>query len=82
MAEKWMQIIEPVFANMRYCKGMDRFTYRGQVKVNTQWQLYIIVHNIWKCMKPLGKKYEAQGKNKGDNPFIIADPRINQQKYF
>ena len=52
-----MQIIEPVFANMRYCKGMDRFTYRGQVKVNTQWQLYIIVHNIWKCMKPLGEKY-------------------------
>ena len=52
-----MQIIEPVFANMRYCKGMDRFTYRGHVKVNTQWKLYIIVHNMWKCMKPLGEKY-------------------------
>ena len=52
-----MQIIEPVFANLRYCKGMDRFTYRGQVKVNTQWQLYIIVHNLWKCMKPLCEKY-------------------------
>ena len=52
-----MQIIEPVFANLRYCKGMDRFTYRGQEKVNTQWLLYIIVHNMWKCMKPLSEKY-------------------------
>ena len=52
-----MQIIEPVFANIRVCKGMDRFTYRGQKKVNTQWHLYVIVHNMWKCMKPLREKY-------------------------
>jgi transposase len=42
-------IIEPVFANITYCKGMDRFTLRGQGKVNVQWQLYCIVHNISKC---------------------------------
>ena len=54
-----IQIIEPVFANMSYCKGMNRFTYRGQKKVNTQWLLYNIVHNIWKCMKPLAEKYGA-----------------------
>jgi hypothetical protein len=48
-----MQIIEPVFANMAYCKGMDKFTLRTKRKVNIQWQLYCIVHNIWKCMKPL-----------------------------
>jgi len=52
-----MQIIEPVFANMTYCKGMNRFTLRTQEKVNIQWQLYCIVHNMWKCMKPLSKKY-------------------------
>jgi len=52
-----MQIIEPVFANMTYCKGMDRFTMRTQKKVNIQWQLFTIVHNIWKCMKPLSLQY-------------------------
>jgi len=51
-----MQIIEPVFANITFFKGMNRFTYRGLKKVNTQWQLYTIVHNIWKCMKPLSEK--------------------------
>jgi hypothetical protein len=31
-----MQIIEPVFANMTYCKGMNRFTLRTRKKVNIQ----------------------------------------------
>ena len=51
-----MQIIEPVFSNITYCKGMDRFTLRGEKKVGAQWKLYCIVHNIGKCMKPLAKK--------------------------
>jgi len=52
-----MQIIEPVFSNITYCKGMNRFTLRSQKKVNIQWQLYCIVHNIWKCRGPIMKKY-------------------------
>jgi len=52
-----MQIIEPVFSNMTYCKGMNRFTLRTQKKVNIQWQLFCIVHNMWKCIKPLSEKY-------------------------
>ena len=44
-----MQIIEPVFADIQYCKGINRFTLRGQVKVSIQWKLYCVVHNIWKC---------------------------------
>jgi len=52
-----MQIIEPVFANITHCKGMNRFTLRTQKKVNIQWQLFCIVHNMWKCMKPLGLSY-------------------------
>ena len=43
-----MQIVEPVFADITYCKGITRFTLRGQEKVNIQWQLYCIVHNIGK----------------------------------
>lgn len=42
--------IEPVFANIRSQKRLDRFTYRGKVKVNIQWMLYCMVHNIEKIM--------------------------------
>jgi transposase len=40
--------VEPVFANLRYNKRLDRFTLRGQRKVDTQWKLYCMVHNIEK----------------------------------
>jgi hypothetical protein len=53
------QIIEPVFSDIEYCKGMGRFTLRGREKVDIQWKLYCIAHNIGKCVRPLGKKYGA-----------------------
>ena len=62
-----MQIIEPVFANITYCKGMNRFMLRGEKKVNLQWQLYCIVHNIGKCINPINAKNShkrCKGKNK------------------
>jgi hypothetical protein len=40
--------VEPVFANLRYNKRLERFTLRTQPKVNTQWHLYCLVHNIEK----------------------------------
>lgn len=40
--------VEPVFRNLRYNKRLDRFTLRGQTKVDTQWKLYCMVHNIEK----------------------------------
>lgn len=40
--------VEPVFANIRHNKGLDRFTLRGRAKVDTQWKLYCLVHNIEK----------------------------------
>jgi transposase len=43
-------IVEPVFANIRTHKGMDRFTLRGEVKVNIQWLLYCMIHNIGKIV--------------------------------
>jgi transposase len=45
-----IQIIEPVFANIGYCKGLNRFMLRGKRKVNSQWLLYCIVHNLSKCL--------------------------------
>jgi transposase len=43
--------VEPVFANLRYNKRLDHFTLRTQPKVNTQWHLYCLVHNIEKLAR-------------------------------
>jgi transposase len=44
---KRIAIVEPVFGNLKN-KGMDRFTLRSKKKVNTQWRLFTVVHNIEK----------------------------------
>ena len=54
-----IQIIEPVFANITHCKGLDRLTLRGRQKVNGQWNLYCIVHNLGKCLNGYNKKRKA-----------------------
>ena len=41
-------IVEPVFANLRVHKRMDKFSLRAKIKVNIQWLLYCMVHNIEK----------------------------------
>jgi len=51
MYSKRMGIVEPVFGNIRCCKGLNRFTLRGREKVNIQWLLYCCVHNIEKTLK-------------------------------
>ena len=43
--------VEPVFANLRHNKRMNRLNHRGQAKVKTQWSLYCMVHNIEKLSK-------------------------------
>jgi transposase len=53
---KRLGIVEPVFGNIRSCKRMDRFTLRGKIKVNIQWMLYCLVHNIEKILN-FGKSY-------------------------
>jgi len=40
--------VEPVFGNLRHNKGLNRFTLRGREKVDGQWKLYCLVHNIEK----------------------------------
>ena len=49
--------VEPVFGNIRHNKRLNRFTPRGRKKVDTQWKLYAMVHNIEKlahygCVMP------------------------------
>ena len=45
---KRLGAIEPVFGNITVNKSMNQFTLRGQEKVNSQWQMYCLVHNIEK----------------------------------
>ena len=41
-------IVEPVFANICVHKRMHRFTLRTKLKVDVQWRLFALVHNIGK----------------------------------
>ena len=41
-------IVEPVFANICVQKRMNRFTLRSKLKVDVQWRLFALVHNIGK----------------------------------
>jgi transposase len=43
-----LAIVEPVFANLRIQKRLDHFTVRSQAKVDIQWKLFALVHNIGK----------------------------------
>jgi IS5 family transposase len=45
---KRLAIVEPVFANIRAQKRLDRFTLRTKAKVDVQWMLFALVHNIEK----------------------------------
>jgi transposase len=46
-----LAIVEPVFANIRIQKRLDRFTLRTKSKVDVQWKLFTLVHNIGKIHK-------------------------------
>lgn len=45
---KRLGTVEPPFGNLRFHKGLDRFTLRGREKVDGQWKLFALVHNIEK----------------------------------
>ena len=45
-----MSVIEPVFGNICANKKLNKFSLRGKEKVQAQWQLYCMVHNIEKLM--------------------------------
>ncbi len=44
-------IVEPVFGNIRSNLGLFKFTLRGKLKVDIQWKLFNIVHNIGKITR-------------------------------
>ena len=48
---KRLGTVEPVFAHITSAMGLDRFTLRGKTKVNIQWMLFCLVHNMKKIHK-------------------------------
>lgn len=42
---------EPPFAHITHCTGLKRFSLRGKAKVNAQWLLYCMVHNLKKLFR-------------------------------
>jgi len=46
-----LAVVEPVFANIRSTRKLNRLSLRGRRKVNAQWQLYCLVHNIGKLQR-------------------------------
>jgi hypothetical protein len=64
-----LAIVEPVFANLRSNKRLDRFTCRGLAKVSVQWLLYCLVHNIEK-LAHLSRKYAPKGRRRALRRFL------------
>ena len=46
-----MGCVEPVFGNLRHNKRLDRFTFRGKNKVDVQWKLFSLIHNMEKIAR-------------------------------
>lgn len=46
-----MGAVEPVFGNIRNNIGLDRFSLRGKQKVDAQWKLFCMVHNLGKIFR-------------------------------
>ncbi len=43
-----LAVSEPPFAHIRSIIGLNRFTLRTKSKVDTQWKLFCIIHNLKK----------------------------------
>jgi len=46
-----MSVVEPVFGNIGTNKRLSRFSLRGKEKVQGQWRLFCLIHNIEKLMR-------------------------------
>lgn len=54
-----MGTVEPAFANITCTYGLNRFSLRGREKVDTQWKLFCVVHNIGKIAAHWRKEKEG-----------------------
>ena len=45
---KRLGTVEPVFGHLRHTMRLDRFSLRGKLKVNAQWLMFCVLHNMKK----------------------------------
>ena len=48
---KRKRIVEPVFGQIKECRGFRRFSLRGQNKVSGEWDLVAMFHNLLKLYR-------------------------------
>lgn len=48
---KRLGAVEPVFGNINTTKRLNRFSMRGKSKVNAQWLMFCMVHNVEKIQR-------------------------------
>ena len=58
---KRLGTVEPIFANICSTIGLNRFSLKGKIKVNSQWLLFCTIHNIKKIHK-FGHDYALNRK--------------------
>jgi hypothetical protein len=44
-------IVEPVFGQIKECRGFRRFSFRGREKVRAEWKLICLTHNLLKLFR-------------------------------
>jgi len=44
-------IVEPVFGQIKAGRGFRRFSFRGHAKVNAEWLLICLTHNLLKLFR-------------------------------
>ena len=62
---KRQPMIEPVFAQMKFNRGLDRFRRRGRGAVRAEWRLITATHNLLKAPPPhtRGRLTAAAGRH-------------------
>jgi len=58
-------IVEPVFCQTKEARGLRRFLLRGLTKVNGEWLLWGITHNIYKLWRHLKRQRLQETMAKG-----------------
>lgn len=52
-------IVEPVFGQIKECRGFRRFSFRGVKNVRAEWKLVCLTHNILKLFRHHQRRLEA-----------------------
>ena len=58
-----------MFAHLTHAIGLKRFSLRGSIKVNIQWKLFCIVHNLTKIHRYCFSSGRWQGHGAGCNAY-------------